>query len=93
MAGFTGQAVVMPCKLEINMRMIESSGALTLPSQIADEGKILTMMFRVTLLTDAGSVKEKISVIALDLIDLFGDFTVALETTVCQSLIGVALTT
>jgi len=92
MAGCTGQAVVMPCELEINMGMIESSVVLTLPSQNADEWKILAKMFRVTLLTNAEPFKEKITVIALDLIDLFSDFTVALETTACQSLIGVALT-
>jgi len=92
MAGCTGQAVVTARELEINMGMIESSEALTVPSQVADEGKILAIMFRVTLLTGAGSVNEKIRVIAFVLIELFGDFTVAFETTVCQSLIGVALT-
>ncbi len=91
MAGCTGQAVVRPCELEINVGMIESSEALPLPGQVADEGKIPAIMFRVTLLTGAGSVKEKIGVIASVLIELFGDFTVARETAVCQSLAGVAL--
>lgn len=81
-----------PCELEINMGMIERSEALLSPCQVADEGKILTMMFRVTRLTGARSVKEKIKVIASVPIELFGDFTVARQTAVCESLIAVALT-
>ena len=92
MAGRTAQAVVTPCELEINMGVIESGEALPLPSQVAHEGKILTLMFRVTRLTGAGPFKEKITVIALDVIDLFGDFIVARQTAGCQSLIRVALT-
>jgi len=83
MAGCTGQAVVAPCELEINMRMIESGRVSTLPSQVADQGKLFTTVLRVTLLTGARSAKEKVTVIALDLIDLFGDFNMALETTMC----------
>jgi hypothetical protein len=92
MAGCTGEALVTPRELEINMGMIESRQALTFPSQVAHEGKIPALMFKVTRLTGAGSLKEKITMIAVDLIDLFGDFTVARQTAACQSLIRVALT-
>lgn len=92
MAGGAGQTLVMARELEINVGMIEGRQALTLPGQVADEGKIPAVMLRVTWLTGAGSLEEKIAVIALDVIELFGDFTVARQTAMRQSLLGVALT-